>query len=520
MAWFALEGLASEREMQKGNPGVRGLAVLVLATCIILASGCGSDPNVARNQITRAPCTAGSTFVPAGVPLIQLSCDSFTNSSSQHRTEVEPGSFAFSTTVIASFQVARIFGGGASDIGYVRSTDGGATWSTGLLPGVTAFQGGGTYSAVSDTSVIYDAAHGVWLIASLPISNSSVPAVVSRSSDGGVTWSNPILVAQGADLDKNWITCDNGQTSPHYGNCYMEWDDHGNNNLMYMSTSSDGGLTWSPPSAVAGANGLGGQPLVQPGGVVIVPFLTNGSFIESFSSTDGGASWSTPVQIAFADQHAVGGNLRSDALPSAQIDGTGAVYVVWQDCSFRAACSSNDLVMSTSTDGVRWMGPSRIPIDPVTSAVDHFIPGLGIDATTSGSSAHLGLTYYYYPQANCTASSCALYVAFISSSDGGKTWSAPTTLAGPMSLSWLPSTSSGAMVGDYIATSFSGGKAYGFFAVAQANSGTRFDQAIYTTQAGFDVAARAAVGSSAGERPRVSGRISRSIPALRAPMRR
>ena len=67
-----------------------------------------------------------------------------------------------------------------------------------------------------------------------------------------------------------------------------------------------------------------------------------------------------------------------------------------------------------------------------------------------------------------------------------------------MSLNWLPSTDQGQMVGDYIATSFAGGKAYGFFAVAKANSGSVFDEAIYTTQTGFDVTA--AVTTTAGER--------------------
>lgn len=175
--------------------------------------------------------------------------------------------------------------------------------------------------------------------------------------------------------------------------------------------------------------------------------------------------------------------------------------MVWQDCSFRTNCSSNDLVMSASTDGVNWSVPARIPIDTLTSGADHFIPGLGIDPATGGSTAHLGLTYYYYPQANCTASTCALYVGFISSTDGGATWSSPAPIAGPMALSWLPSTSSGQMVADYITTSFSGGKAYGFFAVAKAKSGTTFDQAIYTTQSGLDVAAAQGRFSSAGDRP-------------------
>jgi len=73
-----------------------------------------------------------------------------------------------------------------------------------------------------------------------------------------------------------------------------------------------------------------------------------------------------------------------------------------------------------------------------------------------------------------------------------------------MALSWLPSTDSGQMVGDYIATSFAGGNAYGFFAVAKAKSGATFNEAIYTTQTGFNVAAAEAKNSSASEIPVIS----------------
>jgi hypothetical protein len=468
-----------------------------IGVVLSLAAACGSGTQ--GNQFLSNPSTS---FPPASVPLVKLSTDAFTNSSSQHATEVEPDSFTFGTTIISSFQVGRIFGGGAADIGYALSNDSGSTWQSGLLPGLTTFQGAGTNSAVSDTSVVYDAAHGVWIISSLTIASSSTQVVVSRSTDGGASWSHPIVVRQSASLDKNWITCDSTSTSPHYGNCYIEWDDNGNNNLILMSASADGGLTWSLPLSPAGApNGLGGQPLVQPNGTVVVPFLSNSNAIQSFNSTNGGTSWGSLAQVAAVNAHSVAGGLRSLSLPSAQMDAAGTIYVVWEDCSFRASCSTNDLVMSTSADGTTWSSPARIPIDATSSTVDHFIPGLGIDPATGGSTAHLGLTYYYYPQANCTVATCALFVGFISSSDSGTNWNTSTPVAGPMSLSWLPSTDSGLMVADYISTSFAGGKAYGVFAVAKAKSGSSFDQAIYTTQSGFDVAAAPAAKSSTGEQP-------------------
>jgi hypothetical protein len=188
-------------------------------------------------------------------------------------------------------------------------------------------------------------------------------------------------------------------------------------------------------------------------------------------------------------------------LPSAVADAAGTVYTVWQDCRFRTGCASNDIVLSTSTDGNSWAAPVRIPIDSTTSTADHFIGSLGIDPATSGGSAHLGLTYYYYPVSNCAANACQLIAAFISSSDGGITWSSPSALAGPMLPTWLPNTFAGLMVGDYVSTPFSNGKAFPIIAGASANSGSLFDEPIFTVASGFAMNRTVATFSSVSEQP-------------------
>jgi hypothetical protein len=54
-----------------------------------------------------------------------------------------------------------------------------------------------------------------------------------------------------------------------------------------------------------------------------------------------------------------------------------------------------------------------------------------------------------------------------------------------MTLTWLANTTQGFMVGDYISTSFSGGKAYPVFAVATAPSGGVFNEAMFTVTVGL-----------------------------------
>ena len=442
---------------------------------------------------------SASSFAFASGKLVQLSSDPYTNPDSQHMTQVEPDTFAFGNTIVSAFQSGRYFDGGASNIGFATSTDGGKTWTHGFLPGTTIFAtppGPDQYHRASDASVAYDARHKVWIISYLAFFSGFAvrdDVLVSRSTDGGHTWGLPVPVNTSGDSnDKNWTVCDDSTSSPFYGNCYTEFDDFSNNNLVQMSTSTDGGSTWGAAKTTADqASVIGGQPLVQPNGTVIVPitvFRANFTIVDiaAFRSTDGGASWSSTVTISPLSTFFENASMRDGSgLASAEIDGSGKVYVVWQDCRFEPNCSTNygsanDIVMSTSTDGVTWSAVQRIPIDPVGSGINHIIPGIGVDKKTSGNHAHLALAYYYFTDAACFTYNCQLNVGFVSSTNGGASWSAAQQLAGPMSMLWLADTTGGFMVGDYISTSIVGDDAFPAFAVATAPSGGFLNEAMFT----------------------------------------
>jgi BNR repeat-like domain len=451
----------------------------------------------------------------AAVPITKVLVDPYTNVSSQHATAVEPDTFSWEATdtIVATAQIGRFFNGGASNNGFATSTDGGATWTMGGLPSTTKYATpAGPYDRVSDPAVAYDPEHDVWMISSLAINETpgggvSTPRVItSRSTDGGLTWGTPVNVPAppGGGIDKNWIACDTHAASPFYGNCYTTFDDFNDGDRLYMSTSTDGGLTWGAAKKTANnGTGLGGQPVVQPNGTVVVPAINPfATQIISFRSTDGGASWSATTVVSNIQSHDPAANLRSIPLPSAEVDGAGKVYVVWQDCRFRRNCRSNDIVMSTSTNGTTWSAVQRIPIDPLNSGVDHFIPGIAVDPATSGTTAKLGLTFYFYRSSRCggpRGGPCQLEVGYVESLNGGSTWSSRLDVAGPFPVAWCADTSQGRMVGDYISTSWLGGQAFGAFAVA-AKQPPPFDEAIYVPTGGL--AARGAhAATSVDDRP-------------------
>jgi BNR repeat protein len=396
----------------------------------------------------------------------RLSVDPYANPDSQHETAVEPDDFAFGNNLVAAFQLGRRENGAAANIGTAVSHDGGRTWQRSPLPAVTV-NAGGSETAASDPAVAYDAVHSVWLVGTLTIHRGGSDVMVARSSDG-LHWSAPVVAAEAPTLDKDWVVCDNGASSPFRGRCYAEYTDD-DKNITVSVSSDDGGLTWSVPVR-AGGFLVGTQPVVQPNGALTVVAgdyqgenSLSGSIV-ALRSTDGGATWRSATVSDL--QSAANDPMRAIALPSVDVDSTGTIYAAWHDCRFRPSCTANDIVLSTSADGVTWSAPTR-----VTTGPSSFIPGLGADPTAPG---RLGLVYAYLDARQ------ALNIGFEQSRDGGKTWTRAQRLdAQPMQMSWLPRAEGGRMVGDYFSTAFSAGRVVPVYALAAAPANGRFREGIF-----------------------------------------
>lgn len=452
-----------------------------------IVAGKGADRvQVAWGGQDRVDCGPGSDVVSADLTDVvasncdlvsrRLSVDPYTNSDSQHESAVEPDSASWGSTVVVAFQLGRRQSGASANIGTAVSTDAGRTWKRSFLPSTTtSATPAGPAVGASDPAVAYDALHGTWLVSALTVERSGSHIDVARSSDGR-TWSAPVGAADGPVLDKEWVTCDNGTSSPFRGRCYLEYTDD-QKNITVSQFSTDGGATWSTPVRAAGFL-VGTQPVLRPdGALVVVAGDYNGDAalsgsIVALRSTDGGATFTRAVvsDLQAADNRP----MRAIALPSVDADSSGTIYAVWHDCRFRPGCTRNDLVISTSTDGQSWSPPARVPptAGGASSSLSLFIPGLAADQAHPG---RLALVYAFYPAGTST-----LGIGFVRSNDGGKTWQARLRMdAQPMQVTWLPRAEGGRMIGDYLATSFAGNRVVSVFALAVSPLGSRLREGIF-----------------------------------------
>ncbi len=395
--------------------------------------------------------------------------DRHTNPESQHESEVEPDSLTVGATTVALFQVGRNRSGGAASIGFSTSRDSGRTWREGILPGLTAAsRPAGSSARASDPVLAYDAAHGVWLANTLALAPGVTRLTIHRSTNG-LTWTGPIdaTIAQSDDLvyDKNWLTCDNGPASPFRGRCYLAYTlIGGRTDSLAVQRSDDGGRTWS--AAVTQQLPVTGViPVVQPDGKLVLAFWSGRTGMVSVTSTDGGVTLDAPVLISELTTRDAR-PFRAPPLIAAELERSGSVLAAWQDCRFQTGCATNDVVISRSADGKTWSAPVR-----VTSGRNVVLPTIGVEPGTG----RLAIAYYVLQRNGVDAE-------LITSANGTR-WSAPQRLnARRMPLEWMPQTTLGRMLADYIGVSWVRGRPLVVLALASPPRGGKLHQAIYAVR--------------------------------------
>jgi hypothetical protein len=409
-------------------------------------------------------------FVRAGCEIVgrRIHRDRHANPESQHESEVEPDSLTVGATTVTLFQVGRNRSGGAASIGFSTSRDDGRTWREGILPGLTTVsRPAGTSARASDPVLAYDAAHGVWLANTLALAPGVTRLTIHRSGNG-ITWSGPIdaTLARSDDLayDKNWLTCDNGPASPFRGRCYLAYTLLGRNDRLAVQRSDDGGRTWS--AAVTQQLPVTGVlPVVQPDGRLVLTFWSGRTGMVSVTSTDGGVTLDPAVTISQLTSRNAR-PFRSPPLIAADVERSGSVLTAWQDCRFRTNCAANDVVISRSADGKTWSAPMR-----VTSGRNAVMPTIGVEPGTG----RLAIAYYVIQRNGIDAE-------LITSADGTR-WTSPQRLnARRMPLEWMPQTTLGRMLADYIGVSWVRGRPLVVLPFASPPRGGRLHQAIYAVR--------------------------------------
>ncbi|MBH0116987.1 exo-alpha-sialidase [Salinibacterium sp. NG253] len=241
------------------------------------------------------------------------------------------------------------------------SADGGATWSTPVDVSDDARN--------STTPQVTIAADNTRTAVWRRNSGSNQIIQASTSTDNGITWSVPAdLSAAGQDSDTPQISAapDNSLTA------LWERSD-GSDGIVQVSTSNDSGASWSVPVdlSAAGGTAVQGQITVAADGSRTAVWLRgNGSerIAQVSTSTDGGATWSAAIDIS-----AIGENAREPQL-AATPDNT--LVAVWH----RQDSGDRILQASFSTDqGVTWSPAADI------SAVGSDTAGPEIVAAADGA---------------------------------------------------------------------------------------------------------------------------------------
>lgn len=389
-----------------------------------------SAPDAARAQV---PISGLSLNPDGGNPndaLAVTACNGgpqngvvYRNSETEPHLAVNPANPA---NMIAGWHQDRWSTGGAQSLGAAYTFNGGATWQqvvipftrcAGAAPGST-----GDYERASDPWISFSpngTAHYMALVEKESVNENAM--VVARSTDGGVTWSSPTVIARNPAQDrvhrslfndKNTLTADPFDSRL----VYATWTLFRNGvTSLVFARSTDGGLTWSPakPIATMGKSApaehavfrQAAQIVVRPDGTLVNGFfriLTNqvtgqDTYEQAvLRSTDQGRHWTqVDTRVAsFASVTAVDPELGipvrdAQELPIIAVNrATGQLYMSWQDGNANSAGRAGIVVARSDDGGATWSPPVRVN-QGTTAAVQAFLPVVAVDA-----SGRVGVLFY------------------------------------------------------------------------------------------------------------------------------
>ncbi len=433
---------------------------------------------------TRA--SSPSSFLPGcdGVPPVGIS---HVNGEVEPFLAVNPNN---SNNFIGVWQQDRWSNGGARGPGIAFTLDGGGTWTRATAPLSRCAGGnaanGGDYERASDPWVTF-APDGTAYQAALAFnnqSNSDNAILVSRSSDGGRTWSNPIAVQRdGAQFfnDKESITADPADARF----VYATWDRLPTSGAVggptWFARTIDGGASWEPARAIydpgPGSQTINNLIVVLPNGALINFFTElsgpgqSAASLRLIRSPDKGATWSAPITIAVKQtvgtvDPETGVRIRDGTLLGAIAAGRdGSLAVVWQDARF-AGGARDGVAFSRSADGgFTWSAPLGINGLPAVAA---FIPSVTIRDDNT-----IGVTYYDF-RSNTADPNTLLTDYWLATSNDGTTW-AEQRIAGPFDYATAPVAGGMLFLGDYQGLASVGNTFLPFFAQTTGAPANRSD---------------------------------------------